>query len=126
MKQVYFSEKLNKYFDSKKECEAAEAAFDQEKIKKEKAKEARSEDAKKVEEAYKHIFAVRKEASQMIREANRMIEDAQQAYYKARREFVNKYGSFHMTYSNDNGDETISTGDLFDAFQKVFEIDLTK
>ena len=39
MKQVYFSEKLNKYFDSKKECEAAEAAFDQEKIKKEKAKE---------------------------------------------------------------------------------------
>ena len=38
MKQVYFSEKLNKYFDSKKECEVAEAAFDQEKIKKEKAK----------------------------------------------------------------------------------------
>ena len=119
MKQVYFSEKLNKYFESKKECEAAEAAFDQEKIEKEKAKEARAEDATKVEEAYKNIFEVSKEAAQKMHEA-------EQEYYKARREFIDKYGSFHMTYSNENGEENVTVNDVFSAISKLFTFDLTK
>ena len=119
MKQVYFSEKLNKYVESKKECEAAEAAFDQEKIEKEKAKEARAEDAKKVEEAYKNIFEVSKEAAQKMHEA-------EQEYYKARREFIDKYGSFHMTYSNENGEENVTVNDVFSAISKLFTFDLTK
>ena len=121
MKQVFYSEKLKKYFDTEKECVEAEKAYDQANIEKEKAKAKRTEDAKAVENAYKNSIEVRKEAAKMIEEANKLVEEADQKYYAARREFINKYGSFHMSYSNVDGEEKVSIGDLFyDAFKDLF------
>ena len=123
MKQVFYSEKLQKYFDSEEECKAEEEKFDKALAEKEQAKEARAKDASDVEEAYRNALAVRKEVSRIIADAKREVDEADREYFKARREFVNKYGSFHMTYSSDSDDGYITVGDWFDAIKNMFLFD---
>ena len=93
MRQVFYSDILNKYFDTQEAAENAEAEYNhqlsvqkakEEKKKQELAlqKQQRAEDAKKVEEAFKAAD----EASKVAR--------------KALSDFCAKYGSFHKTYSD--------------------------
>ena len=49
-----------------------------------------------------------------------MINSAEQKYYDARSAFIEKYGSFHMTYTNKNGDEVLSFGDF--NFENLFDL----
>ena len=49
MKQVFYSEDLKKYFDTKKECEEAEKRNEEEQAEKEKEKELRDKYSKEVE-----------------------------------------------------------------------------
>lgn len=122
MKQVFYSEKLNKYFDTKSECVEAEKSYEEANTAKEKEKAQRAEDAQNVEKAYKHSMEVRKEAAKIIEDANKMIDEADQEYFKARTEFINKYGSFHMSYYNHDGDETCVVSNVFEAFKELFKI----
>lgn len=124
MKTVFYSENLKKYFDTKKECEEAEKVFAEEQAEKEKEKEIRANDAKEVEEAYKNVIETRKQAAIKIQEANELIEKAEQEYLQKRKEFVQKHGSFHMTYSNADGNEEITVSDLFNAMKDLFKIRL--
>ena len=80
----YFSEKLNKVFDTEQACVEAESAHDKAVAEAEAKKKAladeRANRAKAVEEAYKQAV------------------EAKQAYDKLLQEFLNDYGSFHATF----------------------------
>lgn len=82
----FYSEKLNKLFDTQDACAQAEAAHEKalaeaEAAKKAKA-DARTERAKKVEELY-HAAV-----------------NAKKAYDAELKKFLNDYGSFHVTFKN--------------------------
>jgi hypothetical protein len=89
----YYSEKLNKVFDTEAELVAEEEKVEAAKVAKEKElakyKEDRAAKAKEVEEAYAALTEARKN------------------YDKVLREFTNTYGAFHMS---------INANDLFDSF----------
>ena len=82
----YFSEELNKAFDTEKECLAAEKKHSEElaeaKAKKESLAKERADRAKEVEDAYKAAV------------------EAKKAYDKLLREFLHDYGSFHATFKD--------------------------
>lgn len=68
----YYSEILDKVFDTTKDLEKAETLHAEEEAKKKKARTERAKDAKEVEDAFKH--------------ANDLLKA-----------FVKKYGSYHQT-----------------------------
>jgi len=82
----YFSEKLNKVFDTEKACVEAEDAHDKEVAEKEAKQKALTEEratrAKNVEDLYKQAV------------------EAKAAYDKELRAFLDDYGSFHCTLKN--------------------------
>ncbi len=82
----FYSEKLNKLFDTQDACAQAEVAHEKalaeaEAAKKAKA-DARAERAKKVEELYKAAI------------------NAKKAYDAELKDFLKDYGSFHATFKN--------------------------
>lgn len=82
----YFSEKLNKLFDSEKACTEAEVEHDKQMEEAEAKKKAladeRASRAKNVEDLYKQAV------------------EAKAAYDKELRAFLDDYGSFHCTLKN--------------------------
>lgn len=94
----YYSEKLSKkgvpaLFDTEKELrEAEERAGAKEAGEKRKAEERKAE-ALAVENAYKKAVETRKKA-------HAEIEKADGEYIDKRNAFIEKYGSFHMTYTD--------------------------
>lgn len=108
----YYSEKLNKLFDSEEELDKAEDEFDSQKKEIEAKKEEKKARAKEVEDAYKATIIARKEATKIINEADKK-------YYDLKNTFIKDYGSFHMSFTekdeNGNGCITTSTA-LFDIF----------
>ena len=110
---VYRSKLLNKEFTDLEELKKAEADYNAVHEVEIKKAEERKAAAKEIEEAYKHAMAVRKEAKEAIRKAD-------EEYYKLRDEFVNKYGSYHVSYSNKDGNEIVTVSDLFDSFFNRF------
>lgn len=98
MKEMYYSEKVRKYFDNKKECEEAEKKYDEEHAAELKAQEERKDAAAKVDEAYKKYSEAQKVADGLYRD-----------WLTARNEFVKKYKFYHMTYSDEDGEiKTVS------------------
>ena len=111
---VYRSKLLNKYFEDYSELVKAEEEFkrvNEEKIR--KAEEKKSE-AKKVEDAYKKALEVRKEAYEKIYEAEK-------EFNKLRKDFVDKYGSWHITYTNENGEDNFYVSDTFNWVNEVMK-----
>ena len=92
MIERYFSEVLNKTFDTKEECLKAEKEFEEKHKAEIQLKEERAAEAKKVEELYKKADEARKEAD------------------KALEEFLKKYKTFHSTTTK------VPTRSLFDIF----------
>ena len=94
----YYSEVLNKTFDSEKECLSAELKAKQEKEAKERAeaekRNARAADAKVVEEARKNMV------------------QAQENYENVLNQFIQKYGSYHFSVDSDK--------DLPRLFESIF------
>lgn len=98
MKTVFYSEKLNKHFNTEEECLEAEKA-EEKKFEVEKAKkEERAKAAKEVEEAFK------------------ALEESKEKAYNLLTEFCNKYGPFHTSYSTENISPFRSVFDIFDNF----------
>lgn len=94
MIEKYYSEVLQKTFDTKEECLKAEKAYEEKHKAELQLKEERAAEAKKVEEAFT-------KANEAYKEARKQLS-----------EFCTKYGSFHKTYSN----VTPTTKSLFDLF----------
>jgi len=112
----YFSELLNKNFDTVEELQAAETEKNAEIAKSTNEKKAM---AKKVEEteaelkkAYDNYELAKQEASKIAEEANKKIADllnpakeaiydAQQNRYNAISEFSDKYGKYSVIYTGD-------------------------
>lgn len=98
MKTKFYSEKLDKLFDTEAECKDAEVEYEK-KVKAENAKkEERAADAKLVDEAFKEAIK------------------AQDHYIELRNEFVKKYGSYHKTWSSTTPSMTSLVDLLFDSF----------
>lgn len=88
----YYSEVLNKTFDTEAECVEAEKAYEEKHKAELQLKEERATEAKAVEEAYKKAEEARKEADKLL-EA-----------------FLKKYKAFHSTTTQ------VPTKSLFDIF----------
>lgn len=84
----YYSERLNKVFDTEKECVVAEQEYAAE----QKAKKER-EAAKKQERAT---------AAAKVEEARKAMVEAQNAYRKELESFCKQFGTYH--YSTDSFD----------------------
>ena len=91
----FYSEKTKKLYDDEKSLAEAEAALAEKEAKEAEKLKVKKDEAKAVEEAYKKI------------------KEAQKEYYKLRDAFIDKYGSFHMTYT-DKDKKGVTTRSLFD------------
>lgn len=105
----YKSKLLNKYFDSYAELQEAEKKYHEEndaKLKLAEQKKARAEEIK----------VLKQKTVDARREAQKLISDADDAYYKARAEFIKDYGSYHESYYSDGKSEMITVNDVLDSF----------
>lgn len=110
----YFSEKLNKVFDTERECMEAEFKVkvqeNTEKIKKER------ELALAKEKKEKEV-AERKACAEKVEAARKAYLEAQKAYRAELDKFIKTYGSFHMSWS---ANDMKSIEDLLDTFGMLF------
>lgn len=87
MKTLFYSEVLNKYYNSEEAClqaekEYAEKLAAQQEAEK-KAKETKAARAKEIEDAYKAYV------------------ESEKKYLELRNSFIKDYGQFHMTYRDE-------------------------
>jgi len=108
----YYSEKLNKVFDTERECMEAEFKVKEQenlaRIQKEKA--LREEKEKK-----EALAAERKVMADKVETARKAYLEAQKAYRNELEAFCKKYGTYHYTVTD--ADEVPS---LFDVFKYAF------
>jgi len=108
----YYSEKLNKVFDTERECMEAEFKVKEQenlaRIQKEKA--LREEKEKK-----EALAAERKAMADKVETARKAYLEAQKAYRNELEAFCKKYGTYHYTVTD--ADEVPS---LFDVFKYAF------
>ena len=108
----YYSEKLNKFYDSADACQRAEfEAKEKENLAKiENERKERELKEKKDKEA-----AERKAAAEKVEAARKAYLDAQKAYRAELESFCKAYGTYHYTVKD--ADEVPS---LFDMFKYAF------
>lgn len=95
----FYSDKLNKLFESADDCAKAEAAA----IKAEEEKKAAEQ--KKAE--------TRKARAKEVEDALKASVEARAKYDKLLREFCKDYGAFHYSFNSENEDEN----DIFNFFR---------
>ena len=110
----YYSEDLKKVFDSVDELEKAEKEASIKKEEEAKALSLKKEEAKAVEDAYRNLVDTKKKAF-------KEIDEAEQVYINKRNEFVKKYGSFHMTYTDKDAQPLSRLEDIFTNKYGTFE-----
>lgn len=122
----YYSRVLNRPFDTLDELKEAETSFrknEEEKIIKDKIRKTR---AMEVEAAGKAVLVAKKEAREIItkaqEEAAKKIKDAETKYAELRDSFAKDYNGYHSTYVNNNGEESITFGDVLDTFNNIFKL----
>lgn len=94
----YYSEALDKFFDTPQECTEAE-------LKEQKAKEEAEKKSKALKEQ-------RKERAAEVEKALKELSEAEKHYRELLNNFLKDYGSFHYTYSWDDK----KNNDIFDLF----------
>ena len=96
----YYSETLNKFYDSEKDLVNAEQQYAQEKAdaeaKQKALQEARTDRAKEVEMAYKDVI------------------NAYNKYLELKNKFIDDYHSFHMSFSTKLPMKEIADFDIID------------
>lgn len=107
----FYSEKLNKLFDSQADCEKAEfQAKEQENREKILAERKAAElKAKKEQEA-----AERKAMAAEVEQARKNMVAAQKAYREAIEKFTKRWGTYH--YSTSNIEDIPTLFDIFNPF----------
>lgn len=144
----FYSEKLNKLFDSEKELINEEKAAEKAAMEKTKKAEAKKAEAKVVEDAFKARNAVRLAYNKNISEAkdvytkglkslrssfdavvvaeNKKLDEAEKAYDDALKEFIAKHPEgYHLTLTDSDNVVTISNNTIhngFDFFDKLFDM----
>lgn len=108
---VYHSKLLNKYYESYEDMLKEEAEFKRQNEEKQKLSEQKKARAEEIKSLKQKTFDAR-------REAQKLISDADNAYYKARAEFIKDYGSYHESYYNDGKSEVITINDMIDSLFK--------
>lgn len=139
----YFSEELNKNFDTIEELEAAEKAFKEENEKKLADKEARKAEAKVVEDAYSALTEAKKARTQVLKDAleeyrqacseakekylatrdaqDLLVKKAEEAKEKALDEFTKKHPEgFHLTLHGSDGSTTTISTNTYKAIAPEF------
>lgn len=94
MIKKYYSEKLDRYFDSEDQCMAAEIEYDKKVKEQEDLRAKRADRAREIEDAYKH-------------------------YLELRDKFVADYGSYHLSITSHDVPalrNNFSIADFFDTF----------
>lgn len=93
----YYSDRLNRFFDTLEEANKAEfKAKEQENLEKiQKEKSLREEKERK-----EALAAERKAAAMKVEEARKEMEAADKAFKDALSAFIDKYGAYHFTTSN--------------------------
>lgn len=121
----FYSKLLNKPFDTLDELKKAEQEFKYEEAKKQEAIDTKKELAKKVEDSYKTYIEVlnesREELKKVQEELDKKVSDSYNEYVEAKNEFIEKYGSFHMTYTNKEPKVDTSSSNLPSVFSTLFE-----
>ena len=113
----YYSTKLKQLFDTVEDLEKAEVEFDKKEEENKKARELKSAEAKEVEAAYKDYL-------DFCEKANKEAKAKRQEYLNKKKAFIEKYGSYHMTYTNVDGKEEITISDLFEEALRIFPANL--
>lgn len=114
MKTIYQSELTGKTYTSEKACIDAENEYNKIHAAEIKAKEEKQKDAKEVELAYTEYV-------KLLDEMQKKCDKAYNDYIAKRNAFIEKYGSYHMTYKSTspivefNGIE-----DFFESLYKLF------
>lgn len=115
----YKSKLLNKYFDDYGELVKAEDAYTKAHAAELEAAEKRKTRAKEIEEAYKEVIATRKEAKAILDEANKkasdLIRTSEDKYTKLKNDFIKDYHSFHMSFTDTDGNTVVSVSDFLDS-----------
>lgn len=126
----FYSEKLNKLFESEKELVAAEKELADKEAKKAELAKTKKAEAKVVEDAFKARNAARREYNtkvmdarkayntalveakkafnDTIAEATAIKDKAEEVYNTALKEFTDKHDSYHMTLKDGDNVVTIS------------------
>ena len=126
----YYSEKLNKLFDTEKDLKAAEKELADKEAKKAELAKSKKADAAKVEETFKARNAARREYNtkvmdarkaynsalleakkafdDVITEATAAKDKAEVEYNAALKEFTDKHDSYHMTLKDGDNVMTLS------------------
>ena len=102
----YYSEKLKKLFDTEKDLKAAEKEQEELALVQKKELDIKKEMAKEVEAAYADYVKT-------VKDSNVLVADANKKYLQLRSDFIKKYGSYHMTYTDKDG-ITIQTDSVVD------------
>lgn len=90
----YYSEKLRQTYDTEKACIQAESEYEA-KLKEEKAKQ-------------EQLTNTRKERAAEVEQAYKAALDAQKHYTELRNQFVEDYGTWHMTISSQKDGDWIN------------------
>lgn len=106
MKQMYYSEVLNKNFETENECLDAEKAHEEKLafVKAEREKKLELEKQKKEE---------RKARADEVTQAFKDADEARKHAYELMDQFCKDYGSFHTSYTSN---DLVPTRSLFDVF----------
>lgn len=111
MKQLFKSDLTGKVYDSEEECLKAEKEHNELVVKQNKEKEERKEAATTIKTAYEDYLNLRTENKKKEQEAYKK-------YLDLRDDFIDKYGSYHLTVSTkDNSKPKVDFG--FDDFNKM-------
>ena len=114
----YYSEKLNKFYDTPVDCEKAEFEAKEkenlEKIKKERELALVKEQKEKAAAERKALAAEVDEARKAYSDACKTCSVAQKAYKEKLSAFVDKYHTYH--YSTSDPSEVPTLFDIFDKF----------
>ena len=105
----FYSEKLNRLYDSEEELHKAEKEAEEQESKKTALSKQKKERAEEIRKAFQKSQDVR---SQAIKD----IKKADSEYNQLVQDFIRDYGSYHMSYYNDNKSPSvyISTSDLLE------------
>lgn len=142
----FYSETLDKLFNTEEELKAAEVKVAEEKAKKEQTAAEKKADAAKVEEAFKanneakreyntKVLAARKTYNEAVAAATKTFDsaladatavkaNAEKAFDSALKEFTKKYGSYHMTLRDGDNIVTLSSIEQLPENRAVSSFDL--
>ena len=109
----YYSEILNKCFDSIEDCTKAEKEHADEMKKKDELKLKKKQRADEVTAAWNKLIDVKKEYA-------KKIADAENEFEELKSKFIKDYGSFHMTFTEkDDGKNPPSSKTKVDVLNDI-------